>query len=290
MARKRKQKQTEGGVTCRQCLSCTLEFILNWRTETAAIWLFSSGRHCRPGLGCDCAPRTCGCVAANSHAMPLADPDAAPVLVTRTKTMKVAVTFQSNGMLAPPPKSSLARGNQGAKGAAVSAAQSHQMVEVLETDNPMADLLKLLGGSQPPSGPAVVPTASAAMPAGITSVSSTVAAPPAPPMSNPPPMSGDFDVLVDNVSGGGDLFAAPAPAPASLFDMLEMPVASGHAATNTNTLAAPVMQPIVSTAAQQRSLQEIQAAQNAARSQLQQTSSNPFGSNPQPQPQWGRSI
>ncbi len=98
-----------------------------------------------------------------------ADPDALPVLATRTKIMKVEVKFQTNGMLAPPPKSSLARGQAGpapasvaggSGGGAAGPAPAMENVEVLETDNPMSSLLELFAGSAATAAatPAPAPT------------------------------------------------------------------------------------------------------------------------------------
>eukprot|EP01050_Picozoa_sp_SAG11_P039029 SAG11_NODE_16225_length_554_cov_0.679121_1_plen_113_part_01 len=90
----------------------------------------------------------------------MVDPDALPVLVTRTKIMKVEVTFKPDGRLAPPPKSSLSRSRGAAAAPAASAAAAPaagtrmESVEVLETDNPMAFLLEIAQSADAPSASA----------------------------------------------------------------------------------------------------------------------------------------
>ena len=172
------------------------------------------------------------------------DPDALPVLATRTKIMKVEVKFQTNGMLAPPPKSSLARGQAaGGAGGGAAAAPAMVSVEVLETDNPMASLLDLFGGAAPARAPTPAPAPMLPPGAPLESL-----------LGAPASMGGGGG------GGGGGLFtSSPVPAvggtqmipPAmGLLDM-QAPVAP----------AAPmaVLQPSLNAAGQPRTMAEIQA-------------------------------
>jgi hypothetical protein len=200
----------------------------------------------------------------------------------------VAVTFQPNGMLAPPPKSSLARGQTMAAPAATGGAggQSFKTMEVLETDNPMADLLELLSQAPPPPvqqqqqmPPQQMPPQQ--MPPQQMPPMQPQQMPPqqmplqqmALPLTNPPPMDDIFGSLSQFGAGpppGAPV--APLSAAPSLLDMLA-PVAA-PAPTFT---AAPlqVMQPTVNPDAQPRTLQQIQATQDAMRPRP-----NPFANPP----------
>lgn len=180
--------------------------------------------------------------------------------------MKVEVKFQTNGMLAPPPKSSLARGQAGSApnraaggtiGGGAAPAPVTENVEVLETDNPMSSLLELFAESAAP--PAGAPTRAPA-----------------------PDMGG-------TVGTGGDLFGAgPAlvsqtpPQPMDLLSQMSMgpgaPMTSGAPPTvpaGQQPMAA--LQPALDPAMQPRTMAEIQAAAFAANPQL---GAGPLAQNP----------
>lgn len=149
----------------------------------------------------------------NGHSTCPSDASAMPVLVTRTKTEKVAVTFKANGMLAPPPKSSLARGQGPA--AQPTATSATKTIEIVETDNPMAALMDLFVAA-PESQPEPATLASQP-PAGDSATAAT----------------GQIG-LVDLLGAAQSASPAPTSAPLPAFDVLQPTV---HAAAQPRTMA-----------------------------------------------------
>ena len=186
------------------------------------------------------------------------DPDALPVIVSRTRIMKVEVTFKPNGLLAPPPQSSLSRNRAPAAASAPPAVQMED-VEVTETDNPMAFLLGILPGGGAAAARPGTPPGDLSQPAPAAAV----------PVGQSASMADFFSAGVPIGGRGGMQAATGGGSAATLFSLLDED-GSGDGAPAGMPPNAPLLPTGGPAALQPRTVAELQAASGVARA------ANPF--------------